>query len=613
MRSEASIDARCRGRAAAALGAAALVALWGCGRDDGPGPITPYVPPPLEDMAAEEMSGEMSPGPEPVGPACEGLQGTSCQLPQAAGVCVDGRCRLLACTTGWADCDEDPADGCEVDVTQASSCGNCARTCREQETCQLGVRGYVCSSGVVCPSDRFDLDQARDNGCEWGLREQRADFQPMGRFARLERVDLGPQGGIAVGLDLEGERVVVTSRAPLEAPAVSLEAPQEALLTASPTGLWLEPQAGAEGPLRALSVWPDMIGLHQRAPADEQGDDEAIAGEDVTLEHPCPASDPDDPIRVRAARWTPELEGHAAAVALERAVVPLRACEGSGLCFAPEDTFGPADYVRAFYPYDGEVDEGAGAADPAWRFEAEEVRACQPCVFDPQTGAPLEDQRCWGQGQCQAGQGFDREQACQVCASGGEGARGCPDFAPVALLPVPGHPELMVVTRRGVVILAPAPEGGRLRAVARLERGYDPGAVQGARFIAGAVAASGDVVRVFLLHNTGYVRTLQMRRLSGGGYELAPAAPDFGVELSLDGRGPLVFEAAGPRTLALVDAQVARVLRVRERSARRYELELERGSIQDGFFGGQAIEGGFEVWALRYGNLLSRTLREEAP
>jgi hypothetical protein len=60
--------------------------------------------------------------------AC-GAPGIRCGAAHASAACVEGRC-LLVCDEGFADCDQDPGDGCEVELaTDRRHCGRCDHGC----------------------------------------------------------------------------------------------------------------------------------------------------------------------------------------------------------------------------------------------------------------------------------------------------------------------------------------------------------------------------------------------------------------------------------------------------------------------------------------------------
>ncbi len=74
-----------------------------------------------------------------------GSCGSACPArPNATAVCATGACGNQ-CTTGFGDCDGNPANGCEVDLRGSNSdCGACARSC---------TGGTICSAGLcACPA-----------------------------------------------------------------------------------------------------------------------------------------------------------------------------------------------------------------------------------------------------------------------------------------------------------------------------------------------------------------------------------------------------------------------------------------------------------------------------
>jgi hypothetical protein len=91
-----------------------------------------------------------------------------CPTPaHASAACKDGGCAVGECASGWADCNGDPADGCEVDLSSADDCGKCASPCAlphassrcDQGNCRLGQ----------CDAGRADCDGSAANGCEADL------------------------------------------------------------------------------------------------------------------------------------------------------------------------------------------------------------------------------------------------------------------------------------------------------------------------------------------------------------------------------------------------------------------------------------------------------------
>ncbi len=59
-----------------------------------------------------------------------GSCGRSCSIANGTAACVAGACQVGACNEGFADCNGNPADGCEVNLnTTVTSCGSCGHTC----------------------------------------------------------------------------------------------------------------------------------------------------------------------------------------------------------------------------------------------------------------------------------------------------------------------------------------------------------------------------------------------------------------------------------------------------------------------------------------------------
>ena len=86
----------------------------------------------------------------------------------ASATCAAGRCGL-ACNAGFGDCDMNAANGCETDTrTSTMSCGVCGRACpggaNATATCSAGACGIACNTGFA------DCDMNPANGCEVNLQ-----------------------------------------------------------------------------------------------------------------------------------------------------------------------------------------------------------------------------------------------------------------------------------------------------------------------------------------------------------------------------------------------------------------------------------------------------------
>lgn len=547
---------------------AILGGVWGCSS----GPDNPFVIPYVPSGEDEPDLGEASDGDlGMVDPGCV-VDGAVCQLSNATGVCAAGRCRFLACVFGSADCDGDLDNGCEQEVSSSSNCGQCGRTCRDSEVCQLGGSGYICSAGVVCEDDTFDLDRELSNGCEWRIvGEENTSLQPFGRVALPELYTVASDGrGVVLGFDVDGARVSLSASAADDEPPSRLSLPDGVdgePFSPKPLGLMLSSQDSID----AISVWPDFLFVHRSD------------GEDVVVQTPCAN---DDEV-ARQWRTLHERDGQVIAAA-RRYVLSGQLCEERGVCFDVEGGFGPADYLRAFYPRQGS----------AFAFSEQEVASCQTCAIDPVGGEPA-PRACFGEKQCRDAS-VDLSAECAEC----EGAAiGCPELD-VRDVIATDHGPVFVVTARGLVVLDEV--DGAWRGVARIESEFEPGVVTTSGFVGGAVFEMADVTRVFLVHSSSFVRVFDVDRVK---QELRPVAADIGIDrLEIDSRGVMRIAALDERTLMVVDQYTVRVLSIGETSARRFLLEQEQDVSGDGYYWGEVSASGFDVFAVEFGNLRQVTL-----
>src|SRR5262249_42814426 len=90
---------------------------------------------------------------------CGGTCGPACTAPAHAHdpVCRDGACRFT-CDPGWGDCDHDPSNGCETDLTtELQHCGACDSPCREvTQNCVAGACCYQSGTPNVCTLDNLE-------------------------------------------------------------------------------------------------------------------------------------------------------------------------------------------------------------------------------------------------------------------------------------------------------------------------------------------------------------------------------------------------------------------------------------------------------------------------
>jgi hypothetical protein len=83
-----------------------------------------------------------------------GACGRSCALAHAEGQCNNGTCGVMGCDTGFADCNGRPADGCEAALSSPQNCGACGTVCPSNGACMNGRCGCTtdaeCGAGNSC-------------------------------------------------------------------------------------------------------------------------------------------------------------------------------------------------------------------------------------------------------------------------------------------------------------------------------------------------------------------------------------------------------------------------------------------------------------------------------
>jgi hypothetical protein len=91
--------------------------------------------------------------------------GVVCSPANAAPACLTGMCAIAACMPGFANCDGNVANGCEVNVgTDANNCGGCGIRC------SIANGTGACNAGLcavaACSPGYMDCDGNPANGCE---------------------------------------------------------------------------------------------------------------------------------------------------------------------------------------------------------------------------------------------------------------------------------------------------------------------------------------------------------------------------------------------------------------------------------------------------------------
>ncbi len=91
--------------------------------------------------------------------------GIKCSLPNATAACTNGMCTIAACTAGFADCDHNATNGCEVNINgDANNCGGCGSVCKLPNA-TANCAGGICGVSS-CNAGYQNCNNAAADGCE---------------------------------------------------------------------------------------------------------------------------------------------------------------------------------------------------------------------------------------------------------------------------------------------------------------------------------------------------------------------------------------------------------------------------------------------------------------
>lgn len=92
---------------------------------------------------------------------------TVCAFTNASATCNNGTCAFGTCNAGFASCDGNTANGCEINTnTDINNCGICGKVCPPlgaTATCTAGICG---TSTTVCTAPFKDCNGLSTDGCE---------------------------------------------------------------------------------------------------------------------------------------------------------------------------------------------------------------------------------------------------------------------------------------------------------------------------------------------------------------------------------------------------------------------------------------------------------------
>jgi len=109
-----------------------------------------------------------------------GACGSVCMPPRGTGVCMAGRCVVTECSTGYGDCNNNAADGCETNTSNTTDhCGMCGTVCRSNTNAAAACVGASCVT--FCVTGFLDCDGNDSTGCEVNVRTDLANCGACGR------------------------------------------------------------------------------------------------------------------------------------------------------------------------------------------------------------------------------------------------------------------------------------------------------------------------------------------------------------------------------------------------------------------------------------------------
>jgi hypothetical protein len=84
---------------------------------------------------------------------CGNASCAPCAVTRAQAACSNGTCIIATCNAGYADCDLDPSNGCETDLSQATHCGSCNAICpAASPLCAPSGTTFACTTGCTAAS-----------------------------------------------------------------------------------------------------------------------------------------------------------------------------------------------------------------------------------------------------------------------------------------------------------------------------------------------------------------------------------------------------------------------------------------------------------------------------
>lgn len=119
----------------------------------------------------------------------------NCVLPNANSICINGLCAIGSCNPGFANCNGNVADGCEVNIaSDLLNCGACNSVCPNRpntiKTCVNGVCSYICTTNFA------DCNNNMSDGCETNLLTSANNCSGCGNVCTVPNANSNCVGGL---------------------------------------------------------------------------------------------------------------------------------------------------------------------------------------------------------------------------------------------------------------------------------------------------------------------------------------------------------------------------------------------------------------------------------
>jgi hypothetical protein len=96
-------------------------------------------------------------------PTACGMCGRTCSLSNATAACAGGQCTVASCATGYGNCDNNAANGCETLLNSNTNCGACGQSCSMGTRCAMGACVSTCPMGTTfCSGSSICADLQSD-------------------------------------------------------------------------------------------------------------------------------------------------------------------------------------------------------------------------------------------------------------------------------------------------------------------------------------------------------------------------------------------------------------------------------------------------------------------